>query len=373
MAKLRSRIWQVCEPYIYLLYLAFLAFEPALSPDGRWLPTILLVVVFVPIYVLSIHLQTPRHRSWLYVTVVAMATIGVAGVAFGLNVNSMIFLVYAAAQATRHATPRTATVIVLLALALLVGTFFLSAVPIAYRWALFLPALILIPGIAASQVFDTERERQNTRLRLSQEEVKRLAAIAERERISRDLHDLLGHSLSTITLKSALAARLADSDPVRAASEMREVETISREGLEQVREAVRGYQARGLAKEIAGVRQILEAADVTFDLALEPVDLSPRQESAIALALREGATNVVRHSGATEVKASIVADGKDVVLTIADNGCGGGSEGNGLAGIRQRVQALDGGFARDAEDGTTLTVRLPLGEVTSVDQPMEEP
>ena len=354
-----ARWWRASEPYVYLLYLLFLGIEPAFSPDRSWLPTILLVAVFVPIYVASVHFNNTHDRPKLIVAVAAMAVLGVVGMAFQLNVNSTIFFIYAAAAATRESSARTAWIVVLLAFALLAVTFFLSHVPLEFRWVWFLPPLILVPGIAASQVFDTERKRQNTRLRLSQDEVKRLATIAERERISRDLHDLLGHTLSTITLKSALGARLARSDPTRAENEMREVEAISRDSLDQVREAVRGYQARGLAEEIEGVRQVLATAGIAFDMDLAPTDLAPRQESAIALALREGATNVVRHSDASRVRAALVADGQDVVLTVADNGRGGGIEGNGLSGIRHRVHALGGSFSRTTDDGTTLTVRLP--------------
>ena len=197
------------------------------------------------------------------------------------------------------------------------------------------------------------------RLKLSEDEIKRLARIAERERISRDLHDLLGHTLSTITLKSALATRLAPSEPDRAGKEMHEVEKISREALDQVREAVRGYRAGGLAEELSGIRKTLKTAGIGFDMDFEPVDMAPEQESALALALRESATNVLRHSGATAVRAALRAEGTDIVFTIADNGQGGGSEGNGLSGIRLRMQALGGTFSRVTEEGTTLTVRLP--------------
>lgn len=353
-----ARLWRAVEPYIYLCFLGFLAFEPALSPDGRWLPTLLLVAVFVPIYVAGVHWQDERGK--LYVTCGAMAILAIVGVSFQLNVNATIFLIYAAASATRDTTAPRAVVVVGLALAILAGLFFATDFPLPFRWASFLPALLLVPVIAFGQLLDAERERHNTRLRLSEDEIKRLAAIAERERISRDLHDLLGHTLSTITLKSALAARLAPTDPARAGKEIREVEDISRDTLDQVREAVRGYRASGLAEEISGIRKTLGTADIGFRMEVEPVDLAPEQESALALALREGVTNVLRHSGATEVRAALRAEGTDIVLTITDNGQGGGSEGNGLSGIRLRMQALGGTFSRATDDGTRLTVRLPM-------------
>lgn len=354
-----ARLWQAVEPYIYLCFLAFLVFQPALSPDGRWLPTLLLIAVFIPTYVAGVRWRGVDDRSKLYVACAVMAVLAIIGVALQLNVNSTIFLIYAAASATRDTTTGKAVVVVGLALSILAGLFFVTDFPLAFRWASFLPVLVLVPVIVVSQLLESERERHNTRLRLSEEEIKRLAAIAERERISRDLHDLLGHTLSTITLKSALAARLTSSDPERASQEMREVEDVSRNTLEQIRDAVRGYRASGLADEISGIRKTLATADIGFHMELEPVDLAPEQESALALALREGATNVLRHSGATEVRAALGAEETDIVLTITDNGQGGGSEGNGLSGIRLRMQALGGTFSRVTDEGTTLTVRLP--------------
>ena len=356
---LSGRRWRAVEPYVYLCFLGFLAFEPAFSPDGRWLPTLLLVAVFIPIYVAGVFWRGVADRPKLYVACVAMAALSIIGIAFEVNVNATIFLVYAAAPATRNTTTREAVVVVVSALAILAGLFFLTDFPLPFRWASFLPVVLVVPAIVVAQLLDAERERHNTRLKLSQDEIKRLASIAERERISRDLHDLLGHTLSTITLKSALAARLTSGDPEEAGKEMREVEEISRNTLDQVREAVRGYRASGLAEEISGIRKILKTADIGLHLELEPVDLAPEQESALALALRESATNVLRHSGATEMRAALAAEGNEIVLTITDNGQGGGSEGNGLSGIRLRMHALGGTFSRVTEDGTRLTVRLP--------------
>ena len=371
-AAKRLRWWPIVEPYVYLVYLAFLAIEP-LSTDGRWMPTLLLVGVFLPLYVLSVRLTGAKDRPKALALAAAIAALGAVGIVFHLNANATIFFIYASAMATQNTTGKTTVLIVAMILAALAVLFFFSHVPLAFRWMLFLPAWLLVPGIAASQAFYNERMRHNTRLRLSQAEVERLAAIAERERISRDLHDLLGHTLSTITLKSALAARLATSDPERAGKEMHDVETISRDGLDQVREAVRGYRATGLAEEIVGVRQALASADIAFEMALEPIDLTPIQESALALALREGATNVLRHSGATRAQATVTADGDEVVLTLADNGRGGGRDGFGLSGIRERVQALGGSVSRDIDDGTTLTVTLPRSVSGSAAQRQEQP
>ena len=368
-----SRLWQAVEPYVYLCFLGFMAFEPALSPDGRWLPTLVLIAIFLPLYVAGTRWTGADQRPKLYVACSLMAALAIVGVAFQLNVNSTIFLIYAAASATRDTTGVRAVVVVALALAVLASLFFVTDWPLAFRWAPFLPVLLLVPVIVLSQFLQAERDRHDTRLRLGEEEIKRLAAIAERERISRDLHDLLGHTLSTITLKSALAARLAATDPERAGSEMREVEGISRDTLDQVREAVRGYRASGLAEEISGIRKAMASAGIAFDMDFEPVDLVPEQESALAMVLREGSTNVLRHSGATAARATLGRERTDVVLTLTDNGQGGGSEGNGLTGIRLRVQALGGTFSRTTAQGTRLTVRLPTRNPQAAGQTAGQP
>ena len=165
-----------------------------------------------------------------------------------------------------------------------------------------------------------------------------------------------------ITLKSQLARKLTVSDPAAAAREMHEVETISRDSLKQVRQAVGGYRAKGLSAEIADAERALKWAGIACEVETDPVALPPRHETALALALREGITNIIRHSGATRVSGRLASCPGDVTLTLTDNGRGGGAEGNGLAGIRERIEHLGGRFRRSNHDGTTLTVRLPVIE-----------
>ena len=136
------------------------------------------------------------------------------------------------------------------------------------------------------------------KLQLAQEEIEHLAKVAERERIARDLHDLLGHTLSLITLKAELARKLVDRDPQRAKQEMQDVEHTSRAALADVREAISGYRGQGLAAELLRARQTLETAGITVDCEASEVPLSPAQETVLALALREAVTNVVRHAQA---------------------------------------------------------------------------
>lgn len=205
-----------------------------------------------------------------------------------------------------------------------------------------------------------ELERKNLALRRSRDESTQFARIAERERIRRDLHDLLGHTLSVIVLKSELAAKVADSDPRRSGEEIRDVERISRNALADVRAAVSGYRSQGLSGELANARRVLEGAEVLVSCEVDPVDLTAAQESTVSLALREAVTNVVRHAGATRCRIRLHQEGGCIRLAIEDNGKGGAlTEGSGLAGMRARVAALGGSLVHEGRSGWHLAISLP--------------
>ena len=153
--------------------------------------------------------------------------------------------------------------------------------------------------IGAGNTFFAERNRMNRQLRKANEEIEHLAKVAERERIARDLHDVLGHTLSVITLKSELAGKLIDRDPHRAGKEIREVEEISRQALSEVRDAIRGYRSKGLVAELAQAKSTLETAGVAVSCdASTTMKLPAVQESVLTMAVREAVTNVVRHAQA---------------------------------------------------------------------------
>jgi two-component system, NarL family, sensor histidine kinase DesK len=124
--------------------------------------------------------------------------------------------------------------------------------------------------------------------------------VAERERISRDMHDVLGHTLTAIALKSELAEKLIDTDVVRAAQEIRDVARITRESLGELRAAIAGYRAAGIEAELGRARSALESAGLRVECEVESVSLTSEQEGVLALAVREGVTNVIRHAKARE-------------------------------------------------------------------------
>ncbi|AWS42469.1 sensor histidine kinase [Streptosporangium sp. 'caverna'] len=201
-----------------------------------------------------------------------------------------------------------------------------------------------------------------TQLRQAQEEVARLAASEERLRIARDLHDLLGHSLSLIVLKSELAGRLAESGSERAVAEINDIESVAREALVEVRDAVTAYRQRGLSGELDGARAAMEAAGTRVTVRLAGTPLPDALDGLLGWAVREGATNVIRHARATRCEIEVTCDGESTVLEIVDDGRGAApyGPGSGLTGLTERVEAAGGTVsAGPGETGFALRVAVP--------------
>ena len=272
------------------------------------------------------------------------------------NANAMGFFIYGSGLVGRADRPPRAY-------AWLLGVVLL----IAIQWLAFdLPNFVLLFGgalsllIGAVAIHTDELDRQEAALKLSQAEVRRLAAVAERERIGRDLHDLLGHTLSLITIKAELAAKLASRGDSRAGQEIREVERISRGALREIREAVSGLRRADLDAELANARLACEAGNVRLTIDRRPFDLSPDRQAVLALCLREAITNVVRHAAAGRCRAGLAREDGWIRLTVEDDGRGGAiREGAGLAGMRQRVEQAGGAMTVETARGVTLTVRIP--------------
>ncbi|AJE42353.1 sensor histidine kinase [Streptomyces nodosus] len=228
--------------------------------------------------------------------------------------------------------------------------------------------LVVLIGFAMTGV--GQLVRTTVELRKARATVAQLAANEERLRLARDLHDLLGHSLSLITLKSELAGRMLPGRPDEAAQQVADIEQVSRQALVDVREAVTGYRRPRLASELAGAQVALTAAGVVADVPVEPdlTEIPEESESALAWALREAVTNVVRHSGAgrcaVEVLRRQTLDGPLLELSVEDDGSGGSGEtpGNGLTGLAERLAKAGGTLqAGPVRHGFRLVARVPAG------------
>lgn len=232
-----------------------------------------------------------------------------------------------------------------------------------WPWFVLLMAGSVCASSGLGAMFGYVNHLRRRQLDLSHDEVRRLAAAAERERIGRDLHDILGHTLSLITLKLELSRRLFDRDHEQARRELEEAEKVARTALVQVRAAVTGIRAADLAAELASAHLLLESSGVAFDCDGEVPELPGGVERALALLLREAVTNVVRHAHARRVSLTIALDGGNVHFRFSDDGRGGvAKRGNGLTGMRERVRALGGVLRIDSPRGvgTTLEVLAPL-------------
>jgi two-component system sensor histidine kinase DesK len=340
--------------YIWLVYLIFFLWPPVMEHAGfrRWLETGLGLGAFLCFYFAFFHTRKPWN-------LVCIAGIVVLGVLYApSNGGAAAFFIYAASFLPFVvATELTA--------ALLIGG--VVAIAALEWWLLHIsngflfPATFLSTFIGAANIYFAQRTRGIEKLRMANEEIEHLAKVAERERIARDLHDVLGHTLSLITLKSELAGKLIDRDPVGAKAEIRDVEQTARQALAEVRQAIGGYRSKGLDAEIKQAKTTLETAGVTVDLQSSPFELPATQESVLALSLREAVTNVLRHTQAKHCRLRIERVNGHCRLEIQDDGRGGYQiEGNGLRGMRERVEALGGKVLRDSSQGTRLQISLPV-------------
>jgi two-component system, NarL family, sensor histidine kinase DesK len=199
---------------------------------------------------------------------------------------------------------------------------------------------VAIPVVALAMAGMTQVVRANQALAETRAELARLAAENERIRIARDLHDLLGHSLTTITVKAGLARRLGPTDPAGAVGQITEVEELCRRVLTEVRAAVSGYREVTLASELARGRELLRVSGITADLPTATEVADPAHQELFGWAVREGLTNVIRHSRARSCTVRVSAS----CVEIIDDGQGSAApSGNGLRGLRERAAAAGGG------------------------------
>jgi two-component system, NarL family, sensor histidine kinase DesK len=220
----------------------------------------------------------------------------------------------------------------------------ISGALIGYDWAdlgflSFLTVALGFTMLAFRRLIATVIELRNARA-----EVARLAISDERLRISRDVHDILGHSLSVIALKAQVARRLMESDPAAAAGAMSDVESVARESLVEVRGMVTGYRQRSLADELQGARDVLDAAGIAFAVTRDTTVPPAPVDSLLAWTVREGVTNVLRHSRAHHCEISLSSSDSGFTVAIVDDGVGGvaNAGGTGLHGLRERVGAAGG-------------------------------
>lgn len=344
--------------FVWLVYLFFyfwaLVQEPATA--RHWAISLAAVALFLPIYFAGF-----RHTG-RPLLLVALAIYALGALVVPINPGAICFFVYAVAFVGFAVRPAVAAWWV----AGMTAGIGLQAWLFDWRPMIWAPAALVTAAIGITNIAFAQRRRHSEELRVARAAVEEMARIAERERIGRDLHDLLGHTLSVIVLKSELASKLGERHPSRALQEIRDVERISREALAEVRSAVRGYRTQGLDDEMSNAERVLAAAGIRPVLDAARVALAPAEEQALAFALREAVTNVIRHAGARHCWISLRAEEGRAVLEVRDDGRGGSqAEGSGLSGMRERLRPLAGTLERDGRDGTRLLMTMPLDVTTA--------
>lgn len=347
---------------IHALWSIWVFIVPMFTPRGYDLQWLGLTLVSYPVFLALFAgaLLLPERRSpWCALGMIALCIALLPWYIAGLSyfVFGCVFL---------GALSRTSVWRYVLALIVFNAVLMTWARTLGYPWAAlgWMPVTTVMIGLLVQ--VDRMKHKQDAALRLSHDEVRRLAAVGERERIGRDLHDLLGHTLSMVALKADLAARLVERDPVGAQREIGEVGGIARDALAQVRQAVSGIRAAGLAAELASARLLLEADGIAFEYRLDDAvagaGLTPEAETALALTLREAVTNLQRHARATSAQALFSREGDAIRLQISDDGRGGAIvPGNGLSGMRERIESIGGRLRVDGDSrGTRVDARIPL-------------
>ena len=311
------------------------------------------IAAFLGAYVFAM-----RRLGWTVLAAAAFAiALGYALIPY--NVGGAVFVVFGAGMTARMPDRRfrepglVAVGAVILAAGLAMG----------HPYLMILALLGLAGFVALSAGWSARAGEREARSEARRADAERAAAEAERGRIARDLHDLLGHSLSVIALKADLADRLFDKDQAASRAELAEIRSISRSALSEVREAVSGLKPRSLTETLSDIAARLEAAgmDVALDVAAE----DPPKPAALILSMaaREAATNILRHAEARSARIRLRTQGGALTLTVEDDGRGGVIEGGGLTGLRARLDEAGGRLtlSSGAEGrGVRLEAVLPL-------------
>ena len=342
---------------VHLLWSAWIFITPLFGGgqyDWRWAA---ITLASYPLFLLFYAkvLLSPRRTAWRY----ALAMVALCLVLLPWYPSALSYFVFGCVMlhtGQRNSLPRYLAHVLALN-ALLAAAAWMAGYP--WQALVWMLPMTLIIGVIVN--VESMAHEKDVALQLSHDEVRRLAATAERERIGRDLHDLLGHTLSLITLKLELSRKLLDRDHDAARREITETEEVARHALAEVRSAVTGFRAADLAAELASARLLLESSGVALGYD-PPPPLSPELERPLALVLREAATNIARHAGASQAQVGFAREGGSLRMRIVDDGRGGiDGEGNGLAGIRERVRALGGSLAiASTRGGTSLEIVVPL-------------
>lgn len=341
------------RPEFYLTYLLFYFvpwfFRPPAVIDV--VAALVAVAVFLPIYFRASAKLTPDYIPHM---------LAIEGIAFALTPfygMAGTFHIYAVCQAGFQSNKRIAIYSMMgLTIAWIVVASLMGRNIYEIGFTSFIGIISAIGTMGSAEQIQFGESVKRNRV-LDQQ----LAAVAERERIARDLHDLLGHTLTMVALKSEVAEKLIRRSPERAEQEIREIRDATRTALKDVRKTVAGMVETTLEQEIDQARNALDAAGISFEILGAVPSVSHQASTAAGLAVREAVTNIVRHSQAKKAKLVFSSDEEGLEIIIEDNGLGAETpEGAGLTGLRKRIEGLGGSVTILSHHGTKLNMNVPL-------------
>lgn len=295
-----------------------------------------------------------------YELIFCIAAICLIGIGLSeINIGASIFFIYASAFCGQFDN-REKSFRSLLSVLVLTGVYAFITDKSSYFW---IPAMFMSGTFGLLSIQTSEVLKKNKELKKSQLETKQLAKIAERERISRDLHDLLGHSLSVITLKSELAGKMLDKgvslEKIRA--EMSAVEVLSRKTLAQVRDAVKGYNTATINGELLQAKVATDAANIELISNIEVMLFSSKIESELALIIREAITNIIRHAETEKAWVALTQTAAHLILQISDQGqMTTNKEQSGMVNMRTRINHIGGTMKVENTPNTQLLFTVPI-------------
>ena len=347
------RLFDMRGPWPWLIYLPLFALPwlQVRPSSGQAVAAGIGLSAFLPLYLIGSYAS--GRALLIAATAVLVMSLALAYTGGSWSVVS----IYACAMAGQSRPAKRASAIVF-GFALVMAVFGLATRQPWFFWAI---GVVLAAMVGLGTISRVKIDDQSRSLVAAQDEVRRLSRIAERERIARDLHDLLGRTLTLVSLKAELAAKLTAADPERATAEMHDVAQAARDGMAEVRAAVSGMTGASFSRELDLSRTTLAAAGI---IATTEAEVLPTGEAGavLGMALREAVTNVVRHAEAGHCRIAIETGPKGARLIVEDDGSGGAfREGAGLRGMRARLAAAGGSLdVEGGVNGTRLRALLPV-------------
>lgn len=325
--------WSWLMGAIWLVFLVFPVEALVVSPDSLTVRAagLAAVGIFAGVYVSGLVARKAQGSWWNWGVLTLMVLLS-AFVIAAVGSDGLGMLIYVMSFSMLAMGVRTA-VAVFVAVAAAMMAVSASRGDLGQTWFL----VIILTLVAAALLIVRVLDHRGESFRALRDEV---ALVAERERVARDVHDVLGHSLTVVTAKAELAERLVDLDPARAKQELAEIRSLTRESLSEIRATVSGLRIARLGEELESARTALHAAGIVAHVEDGAATVDPRYRLTMAWVLREAVTNVVRHSGASSCDVRLAT----ASLCVLDDGVGrgGATQGNGLLGIGERVRVAGG-------------------------------